>query len=70
MLTADRLNTPPEQCLVIEDTPHGVEAGKDAGMYVVALLTSYTKSQLQHADMIINHYSQLIWEDDKILIQH
>lgn len=60
LLTAERLNVPPEQCLVIEDTPHGIDAAKDAGMYVIGLLTSYTKSQLQHADKIITHFSQLI----------
>lgn len=70
LLTAQRLNVSPDQCLVIEDTPHGVEAAKAAGMYVVALLTSYTKDQLQKADKIINNFSQLILEENKVVIEN
>lgn len=63
LLTAKRLNVSPRQCVVIEDTPHGVEAAKAAGMYVIALLTSYKKEQLHHADKIISHFNQLILEE-------
>lgn len=63
LLTAQRLNVSPNQCLVIEDTPHGVEAAKAAGMYAIALLTTYTKDQLQHADEVITHFSQLILKE-------
>lgn len=70
LLTAQRLNVLPNQCLVIEDTPHGVGAAKAAGMYVVALLTSYTKNQLQNADKIINNFSQLILEENKVVIEN
>ncbi|KTC83781.1 HAD family hydrolase [Legionella brunensis] len=70
LLTAQRLNVLPNQCLVIEDTPHGVEAAKAAGMYVVALLTSYTKNQLQNADKIINNFSQLILEENKLATEN
>ncbi len=63
LLTAKRLNVSPSECLVIEDTPHGVEAAKAAGMHVVAVLTSYKKDQLQHADKIITHFNQLILEE-------
>lgn len=63
LLTANRLNVSPKHCLVIEDTPHGVKAAKDAGMDVIALLTSYKKEQLQHADQIITHFNQLILDE-------
>jgi beta-phosphoglucomutase len=62
LLTAKSLGVSPNECLVIEDTPHGIEAAKAAGMYVIALLTSYTKNQLQYADKIITHFDQLIFE--------
>ena len=68
LLTAKRLNISPSRCLVIEDTPHGVEAAKAAGMYVIALLTSYTRNQLQHAYKIISHFSQLVLEEGTIPI--
>lgn len=67
LLTAKRLNVSPNQCLVIEDTSHGIEAAKLAGMHVIALLTSYKKDQLLHADKIISHFNQLIV--DEIIIE-
>lgn len=62
LLTAKQLNVSPNQCLVIEDTPLGIEAAKAAGMHVIALLTSYKKEELHHADKIISHFNQLILE--------
>ena len=60
LLTAERLNVPPERCLVIEDIPHGVSAAKAAGMYVIALLTSYQRHQFHHADKVVDGFNQLI----------
>lgn len=60
LLTAKHLNVVPEQCLVIEDTPHGVAAAKAAGMYAVALLTTYQRHQFQHADKVIDGFQQLM----------
>jgi beta-phosphoglucomutase len=60
LLTAKHLNVSPEKCLVIEDTPHGVAAAKAAGMYAVALLTTYQKHQFQHADKVIDGFKQLM----------
>jgi HAD superfamily hydrolase (TIGR01509 family) len=37
LLAAERLATPPEACLVIEDSPSGVKAAKAAGMRVIGL---------------------------------
>src|SRR5688572_12741995 len=44
---ARRLNVPPADCLVFEDAPMGVEAGKAAGMGVVALTTSFGQDHFQ-----------------------
>ena len=56
LLTADRLNIPPENCLVIEDTPFGITAAKAAGMKVVALTTTHNSTSLNNADFIASHY--------------
>lgn len=44
----------PQDCLVIEDTPAGVEAGKAATMQVIALNTTYPIEELKRADAIVN----------------
>ncbi len=43
----------PERCLVIEDAPAGVAAGKAAGCTVLATLFSHTAEQLREADWLL-----------------
>jgi beta-phosphoglucomutase len=50
LLAAERLDTPPEHCLVVEDAINGVEAAKAAGAHCLGLTTSFTPQQLQQAD--------------------
>ncbi len=54
LLAAERLGVPPERCVVFEDAPAGVEAGKRAGMKVVALTTTRPPEALQQADRILS----------------
>jgi HAD superfamily hydrolase (TIGR01509 family) len=46
-------NIEPGQCLVVEDSKHGVRAGRRAGMKVLAVTNSYPKAQLAEADLIV-----------------
>jgi mannitol-1-/sugar-/sorbitol-6-phosphatase len=46
------LGLAPADCLVVEDTPAGIDAGKKAGMRVVALQTTYPVEELQAATVI------------------
>ena len=50
---AELLGVPPEDCLVIEDSPAGIHAGKKAGMPVVAVATSHDSWRLDQADQVI-----------------
>jgi mannitol-1-/sugar-/sorbitol-6-phosphatase len=49
---AERLGVAPEECLAFEDTRPGIEAGLNAGMQVVGLLTTVPAEQLQHRPLI------------------
>jgi beta-phosphoglucomutase len=47
---ANRMGVSPQNCLVIEDAPHGIEAAKRAGMVSIGIVTTFTKEHLLHAD--------------------
>lgn len=47
LLAARRLDVPPDQCVVVEDSPAGVLAGRSAGMPVIAVLTTHDAAQLR-----------------------
>ena len=51
-----------EQCLVIEDSPSGVQAAKRAGCFVVAITTTFSAKILVavHADLVVASYDELI----------
>jgi beta-phosphoglucomutase family hydrolase len=59
LLAAQHLNVNPSDCIVFEDSPPGVQAGKTAGMYVVGLLTTHTKEELALADICVNDFNEL-----------
>jgi HAD superfamily hydrolase (TIGR01509 family) len=40
-----RLGTPPERCVVLEDSSNGALAGKRAGAYAIAVPSQYTRDQ-------------------------
>ena len=52
-LGAERLGFEPRDCIVFEDAPAGVAAGKAAGARVLALTTNYPPQDLQGADAMI-----------------
>jgi len=51
---AESLKLPARQCVVIEDTPGGVQAAKAAGMIAVAVTHSCSRSQLIGADLVVD----------------
>ena len=54
MLAAHKLELPPEECLVLEDSPNGVRAGVAAGMNVIAVATPFTIAGL-HSSQVLDH---------------
>lgn len=61
LMGAKILGVPPAECVVIEDAPSGVLAGKAAGARVVALRTTATGAELQEAgaDWIVEDCADL-----------
>ena len=59
---AELLGLAPQDCLVIEDAPAGVAAGKAAGCRVLALLTTHAPETLAAADWQISTLADLHFE--------
>jgi mannitol-1-/sugar-/sorbitol-6-phosphatase len=55
LLAAAQLGAEPADCVVLEDAPAGVAAGRAAGMHVVGVLTSHTEDELPGADDYAPH---------------
>ena len=52
LLAAQRLDIRPPDCVVIEDAPVGVQAGKAAGMRVIAIASTHPGEALRGADAV------------------
>jgi HAD superfamily hydrolase (TIGR01509 family) len=51
---AEALGLPPHRCVVIEDSPGGIQAAKAAGMRCVAVTHSCPQSSLGEADLVVD----------------
>ena len=58
-LAAERLDVAPGQCVVIEDSPHGLEGARRAGMRTIALRTRYTRGDDLRTDAVIDSLEEL-----------
>ncbi|HET7378534.1 MAG TPA: HAD family phosphatase [Gaiellales bacterium] len=52
LLVAGRLGVTPAECLVIEDSPPGVQAARAAGMAVIAVTTALTRRQFRDHELL------------------
>ncbi len=59
LLAASLLETPPEDCLVIEDSIPGLEAARRAGMHSLAVTTTNPPEALVQADIVVDTLAQL-----------
>jgi len=60
--SAAALGLPNSQCIVIEDSMSGVEAGQRAGSKVIGVTTTHSGSELVHCDLIIDDFEGLTIE--------
>ncbi len=58
LLAARTLGVDPAHCVVFEDAPAGLAAGRAAGMATVALTTTHQAHEL-HADLVVENLSAL-----------
>jgi beta-phosphoglucomutase len=57
--TASQLGVSEKKCLVFEDSPPGVAAGRNAYMTVIGLLTTHSKEDLKDAKYCITDFTNL-----------
>ena len=61
LLCARALEADPADCVAFEDSPNGIEAAKQAGMKVCALLSPYVDlADLDSADFVFSDYRELL----------
>jgi mannitol-1-/sugar-/sorbitol-6-phosphatase len=57
---AELLGLRPEECVVVEDAPSGVGAGKAAGSLVLAVLGTHSKAELRESDWVVGSLEGLV----------
>jgi len=57
------LGCKPEECLVIEDSPHGIQAAKSIGIKCISAAVTFPPDQLSGADLVVETLEQLHWVD-------
>lgn len=64
LVTAEKMKVQPSDCLVFEDIPAGIMAGKNAGMTVIAVQDTYSQGMENEkrilADGFISDYRELL----------
>jgi mannitol-1-/sugar-/sorbitol-6-phosphatase len=59
---AQLMRAEPARVVVIEDTPHGIRSGRDAGMDVVAVLRGRHASMAAGALCSVDRFADLVWK--------
>lgn len=67
-LAAQRLGFDPADCVVVEDAPPGIAAGRAAGCRVIAVATTFSASRLREADLVVRSLGdvQVVYGDHQV----
>lgn len=74
LIAARRLKMEARDCVVLEDSPVGIEAGKAASMRVIAVASTHAAEELRQADIVIRQLGNIDLRTSErgliILVQH
>ena len=59
LYAADKLGVDPSECVVVEDSAHGVAAAKAAGMFCIGINTSKDSEAIKKSDFIVDDYRDI-----------
>lgn len=63
LLAAKKLGVSPADCVVFEDAHVGIEAARRAGMWVVAVASTFERASLKDRDLLIDNFVGLQVDD-------
>ncbi|KAI9509882.1 HAD-like protein [Russula earlei] len=72
---AERVGADPKNCLVVEDAPSGLLAGRAAGAHTLAVCSSYTRDEIMASgatpEFIVDDLTKVsaTWVDGKVVIK-
>ena len=60
LTAAKKLNTTPENCVVIDDSRSGVNAGKNAGMTTIGFFSAgHSQDEYENADYVVHSFEEI-----------
>lgn len=59
LIAAQLLDVNPEDCMVVEDAPAGIEAAHAAGMHVVAITSTHSAEEISAAEVCIQNLKHI-----------
>jgi beta-phosphoglucomutase len=59
LYAAGQLESLPTKCIVIEDSPVGIEAARRAGMYSIGIATTFSAERLTKADRVVDSFGEI-----------
>jgi beta-phosphoglucomutase len=60
LMAARQLGLRPDECVVVENAPLGIEAARSAGMYCVAIETTLGKEYLTSANLVLHNITDIL----------
>lgn len=68
-LAASKLGVDPQQCAAVEDSVHGIQSAKAAGMTCVGFAYRDNAAQLHEADVCVRHFSDITPDTLRALVR-